>query len=642
MKLDLSKFKKIRSDKHSTLMRHEDGHFIRVAHRALHPDMAKELHSIPEHPKASKSKSPDIAKPKAVPPSVEEAALPIDKKALKMFGGGRVVEKPKQKAAQAGQWPVAKMDPEKGAAAAGSMKKSFGGYAHGGAVRHYFAGTPSAPVPPQDEETVSIDPTKVQMPPESAINPAPGAQAISQANPVKPLDQGTEKYIAEAEKAGIEPEQALQLRDQMSKSKPSALDKMLQSGQIDQTAYAQMKAAAGSAMPFKQDAAMAPAPMAPSREPLAQLEQSVNQANVGTEALKQGARNVEKGILGQASAQSELGKRSADIREKALENEVAITSDFMRRKAELQEKIDSVTKAYNEGEIKPDNYWANKTTGDKIRSFIGLALGGFASGWTKGPNLAAEAIDRAIQNDIEAQKANLGKKHSLLQTYLQQMGNLQDAEHMTKLTFQNQALQKLQIEADKLQDPTAKATAQQAIGTLQIQLSNQMAQLPQKQAIVQAVKEGRAKPEALISMLPEHAQKAAREEVSSLQSISQTMQNVAAAFKEVATVGGISGSIPFTQDRAKITANRALILNIIRAGMKGQGAISDQEMETSIMPNLPDATDTQTMLNQKLQKLMTTISAKRAGAAPTLNQFNIPTEIFESSKPKVEHLPPVL
>lgn len=46
MKLDLSKFKKVFSDAHSTTMQHPDGHMIQVAHKALSPKMREQLSAL--------------------------------------------------------------------------------------------------------------------------------------------------------------------------------------------------------------------------------------------------------------------------------------------------------------------------------------------------------------------------------------------------------------------------------------------------------------------------------------------------------------------------------------------------------------------------------------------------------------------
>jgi len=47
MKLNLSKFKKVKSDKDFTTLRHEDGHEMKIRHSALSPKLRGELHKMP-------------------------------------------------------------------------------------------------------------------------------------------------------------------------------------------------------------------------------------------------------------------------------------------------------------------------------------------------------------------------------------------------------------------------------------------------------------------------------------------------------------------------------------------------------------------------------------------------------------------
>ena len=47
--LDLSKLKKVSSDKDSTTFSHADGHSVKVAHSGLSPKMRKEMEAIPIH-----------------------------------------------------------------------------------------------------------------------------------------------------------------------------------------------------------------------------------------------------------------------------------------------------------------------------------------------------------------------------------------------------------------------------------------------------------------------------------------------------------------------------------------------------------------------------------------------------------------
>jgi hypothetical protein len=63
--------------------------------------------------------------------------------------------------------------------------------------------------------------------------------------------------------------------------------------------------------------------------------------------------------------------------------------------------------------IDPDHYWNAKSTGAKIAGIIGLALGGFAAGFNHTSNQAYDALEKAIDRDIGAQKDNIAAKRGV-------------------------------------------------------------------------------------------------------------------------------------------------------------------------------------------------------------------------------------
>lgn len=73
LKLDLSKFKKISGDAKSTKMRHEDGHEMIIAHKALSPKMRSQIAAIPAHDNVKQS-NPKLEESKKQPPEAKRMA----------------------------------------------------------------------------------------------------------------------------------------------------------------------------------------------------------------------------------------------------------------------------------------------------------------------------------------------------------------------------------------------------------------------------------------------------------------------------------------------------------------------------------------------------------------------------------------
>lgn len=97
--LDLSKFKKISSDKKITVLRHEDGHEIRLAHNALSDKVRNQLDSLKSEVNVPRRKI--LPKKMADGGEVEDAPSDMDSSGPDNQGGFQTVDTPKQGPLQA-------------------------------------------------------------------------------------------------------------------------------------------------------------------------------------------------------------------------------------------------------------------------------------------------------------------------------------------------------------------------------------------------------------------------------------------------------------------------------------------------------------------------------------------------------------
>lgn len=126
----------------------------------------------------------------------------------------------------------------------------------------------------------------------------------------------------------------------------------------------------------------------------------------------------------------------------------------------------------------PNHYWNSKSTGGKIAAGIGIILGGLGQGLAMwGPhgnkqatNVALDQIDKAIHDDIDAQKAN---KDDMWKQYQAHRGIADNEENRKRweimhseqsyLDGQNVFLDKLKAATAQSQDPIAKGNGEIAI-----------------------------------------------------------------------------------------------------------------------------------------------------------------------------------
>ena len=277
-----------------------------------------------------------------------------------------------------------------------------------------------------------------------------------------------------------------------------------------------------------------------------------------------------------------------------------------------------------DGKIDPNRYVGSMSTGQKLSTAIGLIMGGMGAGIVGGENPAMKYLNNQIENDINAQKTDLGKKESLLSRNLQQFGNLRDATAMTRANMADLASLQMKQKAAQAQDPIAKARLLQEAGKLDMQAAQLIGPLKAKQQVLSAYKQGRVGADvALNYIVPEKDQKAAREELVTVDGYKKAARGINDIFAGLKKMGAVESNLPFTKSKAEYNAAKALIVQTIRSNMKGQGALSDQEQKSAIDPLLPNSTDTVDQLETKLSAIQGILSNKVSGGTPTLSGYGL-------------------
>lgn len=108
-----------------------------------------------------------------------------------------------------------------------------------------------------------------------------------------------------------------------------------------------------------------------------------------------------------------VGKANTLIQGLQKNHEEAQSRQALReqnRQQVMTQWMDKVNKAsdemYAKSKIDPDRYWANKSTGGKIAAAFGLLLGAVGGAFDRtGSNAAMDAINKAIERDLDVQKS---------------------------------------------------------------------------------------------------------------------------------------------------------------------------------------------------------------------------------------------
>ncbi len=106
-------------------------------------------------------------------------------------------------------------------------------------------------------------------------------------------------------------------------------------------------------------------------------------------------------------------------------------SDFQNYVNQQDQKNQQLHDEVAKGNIDPKRLFENQSTLSKILRIGGLIAGGLGAGASGGRNLAAEALQKQVEQDVDAQKANSANKMNLYKMNLDATHNGEEARNMT-------------------------------------------------------------------------------------------------------------------------------------------------------------------------------------------------------------------
>lgn len=244
------------------------------------------------------------------------------------------------------------------------------------------------------------------------------------------------------------------------------------------------------------------------------------------------------GIQGEARGQ--MAQNDAVYKAQALhQNQMQLQLEQMQAtNKHYQDRADQLAQEIATGKEDPKRYWNSLNDHGKARTWLAAALGGLGSGMAGGgTNQGLAAYQRHVDQDIAAQRNDLGRKQSLLNDNMKVWGNVRDAETATRL--QMNAIQQGELAkiAAQTNNPIIAARAQQQIAIVKqqgIPLRQQMAQADMKKQMVQQLSGPQMRGEDpslyVKHMVPEHHQNKVFEEIKAAQDIKALAPKILAAF----------------------------------------------------------------------------------------------------------------
>jgi hypothetical protein len=349
-------------------------------------------------------------------------------------------------------------------------------------------------------------------------------------------------------------------------------------------------------------------------QPGQQFMMPPNPANI----MQEGIEQTGTGIESEATAHGNVANQQAQIQQHAAQQMQDLANTFQQKSAENEQNIASTIKDIKDGHIDPDHYINSQSAPAKISTAIGLILGGMGA-MAGGGNVALDYLNKQIDRDVEAQKANLANKNNLMSAFQHQFNNLQDATTMTKAVYSEMYADQLAQAASKSGSPLAQAAAQQAIGQLKLKYGPEIQQMNIRQSVLQGAQKGTVLPEQAVTWLvPPEQQSKAFDEIKNHRLLENTTKQIADTLQQVKgmqTYGNRAFS-PF-QSTAQINAANQKINSLVK---ELYGKVSDNEINL-IKQSQVGFTDNQDTVNKKIKNLQDIVL--KHDISPTLTGHGI-------------------
>ena len=169
------------------------------------------------------------------------------------------------------------------------------------------------------------------------------------------------------------------------------------------------------------------------QSPFAMATQQINQYGAAQKQLTD-AEVAKAQKMGAATA---VATKAHDDQMSALEQEHFDKMTKMQNDVDDKlSQVDSLAQDYsNNHTIDPKRYWTDKSAFQKVLAGIAMTVGGVASGMGHQPNYAYDVINKAIDQDIDAQKFNIDQKKGALDAQGHMLNQLMNVTNNREQAF---------------------------------------------------------------------------------------------------------------------------------------------------------------------------------------------------------------
>ncbi len=344
-------------------------------------------------------------------------------------------------------------------------------------------------------------------------------------------------------------------------------------------------------------------------------------------------------IAQESQAKQAQNTEMAKVYEENLARQEQDMASFQQRMQAYQAEGDAISQEIASDKIDPDRYWNDRSTGSKVATALAVMISGIGQGLQGSTrNMAYDTLQKSIDRDIDSQKADLGRKQTLLSDNYRKQGNLMAAEQATRLQMGAMVQGKMAKLAAQTNNPIIAAQAQQQIAQIGMQMAPIKAQLAQfevqKAGAQQAMQSGNLS--SLINYaVPKHLQGKAYEELGAYKHLQAQLGQVDVVMGDVMKNNSIANRT-MNPVQSKILAGQAnaRLFPIVKA-IVGE-RMTDADARTLVEPYIMGVMSNKATGEKAAADLKNALMAQAPGKTPILSEHLKPYGVnlgFSGSNP---------
>lgn len=390
----------------------------------------------------------------------------------------------------------------------------------------------------------------------------------------------------------------------------------------------------GASGSWEPQAAQAPqASAAPGPSP-----QGANASSSGIPDVAGYVKQGQQAIREQQGVDSALAKANADNAQNDIDARQNVLSGFKQNTQDFMNQQKQFMQDYAAGKIDPKHYVENMDSSQKAGTAIGLFLGGFGSAFTHQGNPALDFLNKQIDRDIDAQKADMGKRKTLLEANQQLYHDNVMAEGATRAQLNDIYSHQVQLAAAKLGTPQAKAKADAAIAQWGIQNQGILQQNALRATALHAMQSGGQGLDAITlsqaGLIPAEDAKKEQSSIDSQKTAIESTKNLFDRLNKEQTTGNLLNPESY---RRVAAANSELVNTVMNASASKR--LTRESIEAEIKPLEINTTDTEETRAEKLSGVLNIIG-KHSDPTPYMSKYakgSLPQYPYEqASAPQVK------